>query len=172
MKGSRSSIAQRAILTALPGLIPSLMTCAVGCSSAGTAAANAAKAAASQLAASAASTATATVAAQPAATVTVSTKPQSIWGRWVRKGRVINPDGSLTDGIIAELIFKRNGSFMNQSRAGVTAATFMTGSFQILGNVLTTKVGKIQQTVTYQIKGEELSITNPKTHQTMVFERG
>lgn len=171
MKGSTSSQLRRCIVTAVVVLTSSLLTCATGCSSAGTAAANAAKAAGSQIATNAASNATATLAARPAAMATVSTKRQSIWGRWVRKVRVIDSDGSLTDHILTELVFKQNGSFMSQSRASMTATTLTTGSFQIRGNVLTTRVGKIQQTVTYQIKGGELSITNPKTHQIVVFVR-
>jgi hypothetical protein len=169
MNGS-TSIARRTAVAALAGLTLSLLAGAAGCSSAGTAAATAAKAAAAQVATSAASTAAATVATN--ASVAVSTAPQSIWGRWVRKGPVINLDGSLSSGVFSVLVFRRNGSFMNESRAGVTATISAIGSFRIVGNVLTTNIGRVQQTVTYRIKGSELAITNPKSHQTVVFQRG
>jgi len=160
-----------------------LMTCVAGCSTAGTAAAaqsaaTAAQSAATAAAANVAKNATVTVTASPTgaainspAAVT-TTAPQSIWGRWTRKGQVLNPDGSLTEGLLAELNFARNGSFISYGRVGVTTVGYMTGTFQIFGNVLTTNIGKLQQKMIYQINGPELLLTNPNSHQTTVFQRG
>lgn len=158
---------------------PLLLAGAVGCSTANTAAAaqTAAKAAAANIAQSAAATAAntaVTVNTSPAAAgaVVSPTAPKTIWGKWTRTGQIINPDGSFTDGLLAEITFERNGSFTSTGRTGVAAVGFMKGTFQILGNVLTTKIGKLQETMTYQIKGSELVLTNPKSHQVLVFQRG
>jgi hypothetical protein len=160
-----------------------LLLSASGCSPASTAAAaqTVAKAAAANIAKSAAATAANTTVTVTTSGVTASggaaaavspNAPKTIWGRWTRTGQIINPDGSFTDGLLAEITFERNGSFTSTGRAGVTAVGYMKGTFQILGNVLTTKIGPRQETLTYQIKGSELRLTNPKSHQTLVFQRG
>lgn len=156
---------------------PLLLAGAVGCSTANTAAAaqTAAKAAAANIAQSAAATAantTVTVNTSTAPAAVSTTAPKTILGHWTRTGQIINPDGSFTDGLLAEITFEHNGSFTSTGRTGVAAVGFMKGTFQILGNVLTTKIGKLQETMTYQIKGSELVLTNPKSHQVLVFQRG
>jgi hypothetical protein len=176
MKG-HGSIAMRTVTVASACALALLLTCAGGCSTAGTAAAaeSAAKAAAANIAQSAAATAantTVTVNSSSAAAAVSPAAPKTIWGRWIRTGQIINPDGSLSQGLISEITFARNGSFISDGRAGVTAIVYKTGTFQIFGNVLTTKIGKLQQTMTYQIKGSELFLTNSKSHQILVFQRG
>jgi hypothetical protein len=174
----RTLIAWRIIATRLMCAAPLVLLCAAGCSTAGTAAAaqTAAKAAAANVAQSAAVAAantTVTVTTSGTTPTAVSTSaPKTIWGRWTRSGQVIKPDGSFSDGLLAEITFERNGSFISTGWAGVAAVRYMQGTFQTFGNVLTTKIGKLQQTMTYQIKGSELVLTNPKSHQTFVFQRG
>jgi hypothetical protein len=169
-------IAWRIATVGLACATPLLLIGAAGCSTAGTAAAaqSAAKAAAANIAQSAtaaAASSTVTVTSSSAAAAVTATAPKTIWGRWTRSGQVINPDGSFSDGLLAELTFERNGAFISTGRAGVAAVGYMKGTFQILGNVLTTKIGKFQETMTYQIKGSELFLTNSKSHQVLVFQR-
>ena len=173
----RTSIAWRIAAGALMGAAPLALICTAGCSTAGTAAAaeTVAKAAAVNVARNAAvAAANTTVTVTPSSVTSAgvsTTAPKTIWGRWTRKGQIINPDGSFAEGLLAQITFERNGSFKSSGRAGVTAVGYMNGTFQILGNVLTTKIGPRQETMTYQISGAELRLTNPKSHQTVVFQR-
>lgn len=152
-----------------------LMLCLSGCSSANAAAAaeSAASATAANVVAAATQPSTVTTVTSAAvSTAQGASSPQAICGRWVRNGQVINIDGTLGTGVLTELVFNKNGRFVNTSRAGVTAFTCTGGTFQVLGNVLTTHVGVVQQSYTFKIKGTALFVTNSKTRQTIVFQRG
>lgn len=141
-----------------------------GCASAASAGQSVATAAAANVA-----TAAAQQAKAASVTATVSTSASSskgVWGKWVRNGTVVNIDGTLGTGTLAEIVFNKNGSFLNTSRAGVTAVAYTKGTFEVSGSVLTTHIGKVQRAYTYQIKGSSLLLTNRTTHLTLVFQRG
>lgn len=149
-----------------------LMLGTSGCSSAATAAQSVATAAAANVAAAATQPSTYTAAATTVSNAQSSTSSQGIFGRWIHTGQVITPDGNLTTGLLAEIVINKNGTFVNQSRAGVAAIAHREGTFNIAGNVLTTHLGSAKQSYVYKINGSELLLTNPTTHQTVVFQRG
>jgi hypothetical protein len=145
-----------------------------GCSSASAAAAaeSVATATAANVIAAATQPSTVTTMTSTVSTAQGASTSQAILGRWVRNAPVINVDGTLGTGVLAEIVFNKNGWFLNTSRAGVTAVACTKGTFKVSGSVLTTHIGQVQHAYTYQIKGSFLLVTNPATHQTVVFQRG
>lgn len=167
----RSASGKWLIVAAIAGCCALFLTMGLsGCSSAATAVQSAAQSAAANVAAAVTQPSTAT---NVASTVTSaqSASAQGIWGRWILKGQVIQPDGTVSTGLVQEIAFHRNGTFMSQTRDGVSSLATWSGKFKLSGSVLTTNMGNTQQTFTYQVKGSQLALTNSKSHQTTIYQR-
>jgi hypothetical protein len=162
-------MATAALASAIFGMILIVSGCSTPASTAG---AVAAAVASNVVAAATQPTPQAAMTAVSSVTTSSSNSSKGILGHWVRNGNVINPDGSYGTGLLCEWKFNQNGSFQNQSRAGVVQVAFMVGKYKIVGGVLTLSVGKLQQIYDYTIKGSELILINPQTHQTVTLQRG
>lgn len=168
----RSASGKWLIVVAIAGCCALFLTLGLsGCSSAATAAQSAAQSAAASVAAAVTQPSTVANMASTVATTQSASSSQGIWGRWILKGQVIQPDGTVSTGLVQEIAFHRNGTFMSQTRDGVSSLATWSGKFKLSGSVLTTNMGNTQQTFTYQVKGSQLALTNSKSHQTTIYQR-